>query len=118
MIRIKSSIRNCLSQHRLNQLLAIISNSEGEIKDIDAELISDAQLGEPHRFLKPKLEILEGYNNEINRSNSDQTSSEEESDSSEVQKDDEDDMSDSVQEYDEYIESLMQKDSKQQMKPE
>ncbi|KAA6401811.1 MAG: hypothetical protein EZS28_002660 [Streblomastix strix] len=102
----------------LNWLLAIISNSEEEIKDEDAELISEAWLGEPHRFWQPKLQILEGYNNKFDGSDSDQSFSEDESDSSEVETDEEDDMSDSVQEYEEYIESLMQKDSEQYMKHE
>ncbi|KAA6398851.1 MAG: hypothetical protein EZS28_005620 [Streblomastix strix] len=118
MKRIKSSTRNRLSQPMLNWLLAIISNSEDEINDVDAELISKAWLGEPHRFWQLKLQILEGYNNVFDGSDSDQPSSVEESDSIEVETDEEDDMSDSLQEYDEYIESLMQKDSEQQMKPE
>ncbi|KAA6373408.1 MAG: hypothetical protein EZS28_031065 [Streblomastix strix] len=115
---INSSIRNSLSQLKQNWLLAVISNSEREIKDTDMELISDACLGEPHRFWKPKLEILEGYKNEIDGNDSDQSSSVEESDSCEVEKDQEDEMSDSMQEYDEYLESLMQKDSEQQMMPD
>ncbi|KAA6393844.1 MAG: hypothetical protein EZS28_010634 [Streblomastix strix] len=118
MKRIKSSTRNRLSQPMLNWLLAIISNLEEKIKDEDSELISEAWLGEPHRFWQPKSQILEGYNNEFDGSDSDQSSFEEEYDSSEDETDEEDDMSDSLQEYDEYIESLMQKDSEQQIKPE
>ncbi|KAA6356165.1 MAG: hypothetical protein EZS28_048308, partial [Streblomastix strix] len=50
MKRIKSSTRNRLSQPMLNRFLVIISNSEEENKDKDAELISEAWLGEPYRF--------------------------------------------------------------------
>ncbi|KAA6362066.1 MAG: hypothetical protein EZS28_042406, partial [Streblomastix strix] len=93
-------------------------NRQEEIKDEDAELISEAWLGEPDRFWQPKSQILERYNKEFDRYDSDQSSSEEDSDSSEDETDEEDDKLDSLQEYDEYIESLMQKDSEQQMKPE
>ncbi|KAA6338620.1 MAG: hypothetical protein EZS28_052683 [Streblomastix strix] len=118
MIQIMSSTRNSLSQHRLNWLQVIISSSDEDIKDVDVELISEVWQGEPHRFWNLKSEILYGYKNEIDGSDSDQSSSEEDSDSSEVEKDEEDDMSDSVQGYDQYIESSMQKDSEQWMKPE
>ncbi|KAA6377119.1 MAG: hypothetical protein EZS28_027354 [Streblomastix strix] len=118
MKRIKSSTRNRLSQPMLNWLLAIISNSKDEIKKEDAELISETWLGEPYRFQQPKSQILERYNNEFDGSDSDQSSSEEDSDSSEIETVEEDDMSDSMQEYDEYIKNLILKDSEQQMKPE